>query len=280
MENMQEGAGIFVAVRAMDRLLDMVQSKMTESFFEASESFFEHAGHLSIVLAAAIGLLYGIVGAIKADQLSLLLIGIVWVPILVIGQFVAVKLMSATRDLIKSSPSQFSSSAFLKCVGLFLILGGAGAAIFGVYSAIKLELWSWLWLYLGIFVMCELLAWLCLNPSLLNISIVPTTTAGAEAIGVLTFSMKALLKLVPIMFGVGLVIGVLLLCGSLISLFRGQAVEMMVTGASGAGLVMLSEILPLIGYLAFVIMYLQLDVILAILKVPGKLDSLRKMGDA
>ena len=43
---------------------------------------------------------------------------------------------------------------------------------------------------------------------------------------------------------------------------------------------MLSEILPLIGYLAFVIMYLQLDVILAILKVPGKLDSLRKMGDA
>ena len=179
--------------------------------------------------------------------------------------------------MYKRQPSQFSTLDFLSCVSTVLILGGLVAVTSGVISAIKLEVWGLVWSGLAIFAVCELLAWLCLHPDVLNIAIVPDSSAGKEAIGVLTFTLKALLRLVPSMFGVGLIAGLLSLLGSLYSLFKGEA-SVMILDASGSMFILGGILLPLIGYIGFILNYLMLDVILAILKVPGKLDELKSNG--
>jgi hypothetical protein len=113
--------------------------------------------------------------------------------------------------------------------------------------------------------------WLCLNPSLLNINILPASTAGEEAIGVLTFVMKTLLRLVPIAFGVGVIVGDFQILAAIIRLLRNA--EFSIIGASSsAWLVLGSAALPLIGYVLFVLNYLVLDVVRAILAIPAKLD--------
>ena len=106
------------------------------------------------------------------------------------------------------------------------------------------------------------LAAVALNPAALGISIAPASRASEEAIGVLTFLLKALLRAVPVAFGAGVVCGALLLayaCGQVFSGDKGiesgrRTPPGWPTTASWwfAGL-------PLVAYLAFLLCCLVLD---------------------
>jgi hypothetical protein len=248
---------------------------MTAARYETVETGVEKAGNYALIVAAALGLIYGVVGAFKWDQLSPALMGLVWIPCVGVAQFVACKFSSTSRGLIHSSGSQLSSSAFLACLALVSLLLGVIALVGFSYSAIRMDSLSSFGLGLVAFALCVLVAWLCLNPALLNIRILPASTAGEEAIGVLTFVLKALLRLVPIAFGVGVIVGDFQILAAIIRLFRDTEYSM--EGASPAAwLVMGSAALPLVGYVLFVIHYLMLDVIRAILAIPEKLDVIGK----
>ncbi len=265
----------FTAVRLGDQILDRVNRLMTSQRYEAVECRGEKVGHYALLVAAALGLIYGVVGAFKWNQLTPALIGLVWIPCVGVAQFGAFKFSSTSRGLIKSSGSQLSSRSFLACLALWSLLLGIIALVGLTYSAIKLDSLSTFGLGLVAFAACELVVWLCLNPSLLNINILPASTAGEEAIGVLTFTMKALLRLVPIAFGLGVIVGDFQLLAAIVRLFRDQEYSIMDASPS-AWLVLGSAALPLMGYVLFVLNYLVLDVIRAILAIPEKLDIIGK----
>lgn len=265
----------FTAVRWGDKILAWAQRVMTAVRFDAIENGVEKSGHYALIVAAGLGLIYGVVGAFKWNQLSPALIGLVWIPCVGVAQFGAFKFASTSRGLIKSSASQLSSTSFLACLALWSLLLGVIALVGLTYDAIRNDSLSTFGTGLVVFAACELGVWLCLNPSLLNISILPASTAGEEAIGVLTFAMKALLRLVPIAFGVGVIIGDCAILAAIIRLFRDQEYSVM-GSLSAAWMVLGSAALPLIGYVLFVVNYLCLDVIRAILSVPEKLDVISK----
>ncbi len=248
---------------------------MTAVRYEAVESWIEKAGHYALLVAAGLGLIYGVVGAIKCDQLSFVLMGVAWIPCVGVAQYSAYKFSSTSRGLIKTSSSQLSSGAFLTCLALWNLLLGVISFIGLTYCAIKIDSLSVFMSGIVAFAICELVVWLCLNPSLLNINIVPASTAGEEAVGFLTFAMKALLRLVPIAFGIGIIVGDFLMLSSLIVLFRDEELWMTI-GFSSVFFVLGSAALPLIGYVLFVLNYLFLDVIRAILSIPAKVDAIAK----
>ncbi len=265
----------FTAVRWGDQALAWASRIMTATRYEALESTIEKVGHYALIVGAVLGLAYGVVGAFKWNQLSPALIGVLWIPCAAVAQFAAFKFSNTSRGLIRSSGSQLSSRAFLACLALGSLLLGIIALAGYTYGAIRTDSLSTFGVGLVVFAACELTVWLCLSPSLLNLSIVPASTAGEEAIGVLTFAMKALLRLVPIAFGVGVIVGDFAIVAAIVRLFRDQ--EFSITGASPAAwLVLGSAALPLIGYVLFVLNYLALDVIRAILVVPEKLDVIGK----
>jgi hypothetical protein len=265
---------VLLAVRLGDGLLAWTRRLMSATRFETCDAAIERAGHYALIAAAALGLLAGIVAAIKSNQFFPFLAGIVWVPCVGIVQYVAARFAGATRGLIRAAPTQLASEALLNCLALLHTLLGVAALISYSVAAIRTETVGLFGVGVAYFVACELITWICLNPSLLAITIQPAAGAGEEAIGVLTFIMKLLTRLTPMVFGIGAMLGALRLLILLVQTFRDRA-ELPMAAVPAVGLVIVSGCLPLIAYVLFVLNWLALDVIRAILSLPGKLDALK-----
>jgi hypothetical protein len=131
------------------------------------------------------------------------------------------------------------------------------------------------------FILCEYLAFIALQPAALSISVAPASRAGEEAIGILSFLVKLGLRLVPVAYGVGVVWGAMVLfyacyLALMVSGPAGNSRAAEETAASGARIVQYSAASPLVSYVLFLFYYLSIDLIRAILSVPGKLDALQE----
>lgn len=263
-------------VKIGDAFLAWLKTRLTPGWFEKSDLRSEALGNYALLAGAALGLVFGAVAAIKQDSLSLFLLTLGWLPVLAVLQYTAVKLMAAGRLLIQTSTSQLSSEAFLSGMALLSLVAGVGLFVWLTVSAIRTESINLFWLALLLLVFCETAVWLCLNPSLLNIRICAEATAGQEAIGVLTFIMKALLRFVPLAFGVGTAVGAINLGIDLVQLFRGRLDCFSLFELESGQFILGAAALPLVAYLTFILYYLSVDVLRAIMVIPEKLDALRK----
>jgi hypothetical protein len=126
-----------------------------------------------------------------------------------------------------------------------------------------------------------------LHPTVVNVQ-VGEGSAGEEAIGILTTLMKANLLLAPLVFFLLSALGALIVIagffGDRFAASFGQFLQAlplpmgygMPFGFVGATLIIAACLVPIAVYFVFLLQYLFLDVIRAILAVPGKLDALRR----
>ena len=114
-----------------------------------------------------------------------------------------------------------------------------------------------------------------MHPQMLNISISKNTNAGEEAIGLLSFFMKGILKLIPIAFGSGIIIGSTNLVIAIYKLLSGGDPILTNLEAYISGIIIItSATIPFLAYIYFLIYYISIDIILSILMLPKKLDLL------
>jgi hypothetical protein len=116
----------------------------------------------------------------------------------------------------------------------------------------------------------------------LNITVSDEAGAGEEAIGILSFMLKISLRMVPVGFGVGAIGGIgaatyfflLLSKDEIFALTFPVVGEMSILEVTirvlGLGL------LPLLAYLAFVVLHLVIDLVRAVLSVPLRLEGFRQ----
>ena len=257
-----------------DKLLAVIRGQLTPVRYEAAERGLVAIGRIAMIVAALSGLLYGIVSGVKDDQLSPVIEGLAVVVIVVILQYVAAKFMDVGARLLQTSPSELSSEAFLACIALIAFLAGVVALAGGTIQAIRESLWAPFGWGAALFLVCELIVCLCLNPSMLSINISAASSAGQEAIGVMTFFIKTLIRVVPVVFGVCASLGALVMIWAVVQLLRDNfGFEMIISGRT---LVAVAGLWPIAAYLFFIISYLGIDVMRAILALPGKLDALRR----
>ncbi|MFH0953594.1 MAG: hypothetical protein V1873_04625 [Verrucomicrobiota bacterium] len=265
---------VFVAAKFFDRLLAGAKRRLTPAFFESSTARLTRYGHCALLLAAAVGLLSSIVITIKHDTFSAFVSGLGWVLLLLVLQYTAVKFESSGDTFVKGNPSQIASPAFLDCVALANFIVGWLFLLGFLVIAIQAQRMNALLFGACLFVLCEYLACLAMNPALLNISAASQAGAGEEAVGIIMFLMKAFLRLVPVAFGTGLVLGALRLVVDCVQLLRGRGDVFAAIGQPGSvSLTVAAAALPFFGYILFVLCYLHLDVIRAILAIPAKLDE-------
>ncbi len=109
----------------------------------------------------------------------------------------------------------------------------------------------------------------------MNVNPAGGLSAGEEALGILLFLLKVPVRLVSFLFGVGSVVGV---CAAIYLLylvvtqepqFLQEQAYQIAHGILGVAL------LPLAAYLVFVLSSLLVEIYRAILRIPGKIDSLR-----
>ena len=261
-----------VSVRWGDKLLAWAKAALTPARYDAAATGLEKAGHRALIVAAAAGLLFAIIGSIKSNTLSDLLTGIGWVVLIIVAQYVAGKLSATQRILIKSAPSEMSSTAFLSCVALLNLITGVLALAGLTVMAIRTEDWQLFGAGIGVFVLCELVVCLCLNPDMVNMTISTSSTPGQEAIGILTFVMKS--RLVPVAFGVGAICGAIGMIWMIVQLFRDEVASSLAS-LPVAAVTLGAAALPFVAYFLYIFLYLGVDLMRSILILPGKVDALK-----
>lgn len=233
-------------------------------------------GGLALSVAMLVGPAFATTLAVKTDSIRLILLAVGGAAVLLVLQYVARRLNSALEMLVHATPSRMASTAFLDSFALIGFVGGVSFLVGSVVTALQTDMLSFVVLGVAVFLVCEYVACISLHPQLLNISVSTDATAGDEAIGAVSFFLKVLLRFVPVGFGIGAILGAIgltiatamLLLGGEYAL-RGVALAMM-----SAWTVAVSALLPFVGYIICISLFLIIDLLHSILAIPGKLDMI------
>jgi hypothetical protein len=202
-----------------DLVLEFARGQFTLQFVNLTSKIFTLAGHYGLYLAMAVLFAFSLLLGVRMNEVNTILLGMGGVAILVVLQYAAGRFFEALETLNQSTPGKMASAAFLDCFALLHVFGGLvallGLAVLAVQTGpILLVLPA-----IAAFILCQYVAVLALNPESLNLTIVSQTTAGEEAIGVLSFLVKLGLRIVPVAFGVGVVWGTLVLLYAVLLVF-------------------------------------------------------------
>lgn len=260
----------------IDKLLDRLRSGYFSDFFETNEKWLTKAGLLGLYISALLGLLSSLVLPCRYDIhfWTSFGIGIAWFFSCIVIHYTAWKFLPVLSHIIQSTPTKLSSKAFLDSLALIAGITGAISILVGLILWIKTSSFDALIQCIFIFILCEYMLSLCLNPRNLNIEVSEKTSVGEEFLGLISFFMKGFLKLVPIFFGSGIIFGIINLLELLFMKF--EYMGEIVSKASEIGYLAAISLLPVVSYFIFLAYYFVIDLTMAILVVPSKLDRLDK----
>ena len=264
-----------LTVVLIDSLLSRVKESGLANSFDKFEKGISSCGLYGLYVAAVLGLITSIVFSIRysVPKDYTIGIGVIWFFTCLIIHYIACKFLPTIHIIIKSTPSKLSSRAFVDAFALLLGLIGPSALALGVWGWIKTAEIGPFIMGLTISGLSFYLLCLCIFPQILNIEITERTTAGEEFIGLVTFFLKSSLKLIPVSFGFGVLLGTLSILGLLFAKFE-YMYEILQETYTTSSIVVISGLQPLIGYLQFIIFYFILDLSKSILIIPEKLDGI------
>jgi len=261
-----------------EKAIGFLKRLLTEKLLAKSLDGSKVLGKYGLAAAAVLGFILSLVMAVRTNSFIAFLIGVGWVLVVIVAMYVAGRFVDAGEKLIESTSSQLSSTAFLDCFGFLATIFGTVGFVLLTVLAVQRKNESLFFIGIALLVVSVFLAAAAFNPKSVTIAIIKESSAGHEAVGVIAFFLKGVLKLVPVVFAVGVVVSAVIMVIKGIGLF---GVDWRVEAAWG-GVVqfgtatLLFALAPFLGFLLFILSYLGLDVIQSILSVPGKLDKLAK----
>lgn len=264
----------FTAV-LIDKLLNFLRKGYFADFFENNEKWLVKTGLNGLYLASALGILLSFVLPIryKTPWGASLVSGISWFLACIVIHYIAWKFLPVIKNAIDTTPTKLASSAFLDCFALLAGISGVMALLGGLLMWCITSSFDMFVGGIFIFFFCEYLLSLCLNPSNLNIDLDTNITVGEEFLGYISFFMKGMLKLIPIVFGSGIIFGIL---NMLELLFMKLDNPWLLTAKLGEiGKITTVALLPLTAYFVFLTYYFFIDLLIGILSIPTKLDLIK-----
>ena len=264
-----------------DVILDTFRPQFNANFIETLNRVFRACGSYGLFVAMLVAAAFTLIVAVKTDSLSSLLSGAILIVILAGLQYVAGKSCDAIEQLNRSTSGNLSSTMLPDCVAVLSKMVGAMALLGSVVAAIQTSVYVAILFGLVMFIVCAYLSVIAMNPAALNITISPAARASDEALGVLAFLLKSLLRMVPAAFGVGVIYGIVMLAYACYQAMFPGAVGMMraaglpaaeITAGIARTSLIWSAALPFAAFLLFLLYYLLIDLCRAILILPVKID--------
>ena len=202
---------------------------------------------------------------------------------LVICIYAAAKMIDALAKVIKSSNCKISSLNIFSVMTAVGLLVAVGSLIGGIYYAIEFKAAQFFFSGLGSAVFFTLITIYTANPEKFGIVEDETASAGEDFVSLSTFVLKVMLRLVPIALLGMAIVGILQIAPMIFKTYihrDGNTNSLLYMAMTGDMLVSMRfvfiGIIPLIAYLIYIFYYVMLDLIRAILQLPGKLDALKK----
>ncbi len=270
-------------VRLIGRLLEVFAAAISDPLLDQVDRTARRVGHIAYVVAVLFFVIFYAALAIKVDSMQIFFVSLLGiVPVALVGHYTAVMFLEAGNRLIPNLPSRVFSRVFLSCAGLIFLFAALVLLLGGFFLLIKTSDWGGFGAALAASAVVFYLGAVSLKPSSLHIEIGEEAGVGEEALGIFSFLIKMLLRLVPVVFGVGSVAGVgaavyfliLLIGGEIFSIGIPVIGDLSILDVTGGVLGL--GILPLAAYLAFVVLHLAVELLRAVLQVPGRLEGLRQ----
>lgn len=256
-------------VKVLDRMIDWARRVIPQELFNVISRFLARVGYVSLLVAAPVGLVFGITAGIKEERFSIALAGLAFALLMLIIQYAANKLLTAGETLTLASPTVMESDAFLRCVALISKITAIVVLISMTVIAIQNDNWSTFWTGVGAYLLLVALSFIAIHPALASTSVVErsSTSAGEEAIGIVSFFVKAFMRIVPIIFGVTAFAALVLLVIATFQQFRDRA--SLADGMATSRMLIQTALLPLAAYVGFALFCLQVELLRAILSIKG-----------
>ncbi len=262
----------FVLIRVIDGMLGGLKGLLSPSLVQSSCAILARLGMWAVLLFAAITLVTSIVIAAESDSFSAMLSGLLSAVIVLGLLYTAGKFCNAGQRIIEGTETQLSSRAFLDSIALLSIALAVGSVIGGINISSDMDSLYPLGIGMGLAAWWFFLAAVAFNPHLANCTVRSGASAGQECIGILAFLIKAKLRLVPIVFGVAAITGTVLYIIAFIRYIAADEFdrfpifnELLAIN----GFINSAAALPLVVYLGSLVLLLLIDVIRAILRIPG-----------
>ncbi len=270
------GFGPLFIADLLGKFVDIMRKVLSAKLFNFLKKWILLVGQWAFYAASGISLLAGIIGSIRGGGAGIFFTALAFSIGCFVVQYVGNKFLYAGDILIEKNPTSMSSSAFLDSFALLAIIAGAGSLLYNVYLAIKIPSFSPLLFGIVGFILLWFLAFVLMNPDEISVKVVKDTTAGQEAIGIITLFIKSIMKIVPIIFGVGIIYGTVSMLIHMFGLFKANPGMAWFSISADMTSVIVAALLPLFAYLGFILAFLLIDVLRAILSVPEKLERLIK----
>jgi len=289
----------------LDALLEAARTIFNGEFIRSTGAMFTAVGHYSLYAAMLLWLGTEVAVAVKYRSLWAVLFGVGGTVLLAVLQYAASRLPAALDRVDRATVSRMPSPVFLDSIALVCLVGSLSSLVGLTVYGVATQDFGWILPAVIGFILLQYLAVVALNPESLYLTMTGDTSAGEEAIGVLSFAVKLGLRAVPVLFGVGLLWGTLLLVYAVVllalpSLGATSALDLgpdvltpwllvqmklppaQATAVVAVVLLVASAASPLLAYLGFLFCHLGIELLRAVLLLPGKLENAaenRKSGD-
>lgn len=278
-----KGNPLFVAV-IIDGLLDKMRGLLKADRFLAQARVISRLGHYAALLVAVGCIPFGIVLAVRMQSWQLALAGPLLTIVVLFLQYVAGKFLDLAGNMGESTEICFSSRAFFDVSAascLMIVFLGLILLAVGIFSPEARMVMSMTqggrvgsglgaWVALGVTALFLYFScYLYLHPErLLNARVNPRTTGGENFMSLLAVGARAMLTLVPFIFGLGcLASGGMTLYYGVGSLFSEYAQGSLQSLSSSLGAFFVALLSPLCLYILVLAFYFFLDLALAVFRI-------------
>ncbi len=258
-------------VRFLERMLERIRSAMAAAPADSLAERLVHYGNLAALAAMVLTLANGLLASVRHFVFFPLPVAVALALALAAFQYAGNKFLKAGGLLLSSTPSKLASPVFLNA---FALLHAAAAVIFlagGVLLAVHARNIGVLVIGLALAVVSYGVSFISLYPERINVSIDPVIGAGEEALGILSFFVKVVVRMAPIFYGVGMIAGMLIMLGACVARLGPTGITDL--GRQAGFVLLLSAAAPFAVYVIFVFYQLLLDVLRAILVLPREISS-------
>ena len=229
-------------------------------------------GDALLVVAQALALIVSIVAAIKCKEWVYPFYGIAMAGLLLALQYAASRFLEITDAYVNGWRSRIGVGLLSPCLAWVMVIVGFLLVLGGFMQGVRADYWQAFWKAIGACAALDVLAWALVHPGMANVGVENEVRGPAEALDLLALLVKVCLRIVPLVFGLGMIAGVIWMVTGMVRIIRMEDVS----SAMGAYFFIAgTALLPLASLLVAFSVRLNLGIAEAILSVPGKIDALR-----
>lgn len=267
----------------LDYVVEGLRSLVPASSLKDGYDWGVALGKYAIYVSIALSLTCGFLLAVKRNSLDVGVLAVGYSILALGAQYTAVRCCRAITQLLQATAFRVSSRAFFDSLVILLLLGGPVFLTAGAVASIRGGEYVSFVLGFVLFLACEVTGLAVLHPEAMGIQLASDTRVGEEAIAIISFILMLPLRYVSGVFGIGVFISII---GTAASIYLYLQIE---PNSSISSLLLIERIAresakvaigcslyPLIAYVYFLLEFLFIDVLKAILEIPRKIDRVEQ----